>query len=72
MRASEFILEQQVKIDRVAGNKAYAGDGAIEIDLDQVDIAQDDTGETTIKPKKTGTQRANIRPGQTVNISADS
>jgi len=71
MKAKEF-LEQEIKIDRVAGKKATAAGGAIEIDLDAVDIEQDG-GKTTIKPKKTtpANQRANIRPGQKVTLATE-
>jgi len=69
MKAREFVQEQKLKITRVSGNKAFAGDG-IEIDLDKVDVAQDNNT-TTIKPKKAGNQRANIRPGQTVQLATE-
>lgn len=69
MRAHEFIKEQELKITRVSGNKAFAGDG-IEIDLDKVEIGKDNN-KTTIKPKTNGTGRAPIRPGQTVTLATE-
>ena len=69
MKAIEFLSEQPLKITRVSGNKAFAGDG-IEIDLDKVDVAQDNNT-TTIKPKKVGNQRAQIRPGQKVQLTTE-
>lgn len=66
MKANEFLPEQELKITRVSGNKAYAGDG-IEIDLDKVNISQQ-AGKTKVTPRQAGNQRARIRPGQKIEL----
>lgn len=70
MRARDLIRESEMKITRVSGNKAYAGDG-VEIDLDKVDIEQDKTTNTTsIKPKSPiNKARTQLRPGQKVSMA---
>lgn len=63
--------EAELKITKVTGNKATAGDG-VEIDLDAVDLDVDPaTKKVSVKPKGTiGSQdpKSLIKPGSKINI----